>query len=144
MSAAPQPPPKFRAVAPGAVRIDGETWGDALIGGRCRRCGTVTFTQRAICPSCWQADTQEPVELSRRGTFYAHTIVRNPPPGAAGPYAIAYVDLPEKLRIMVRSDLETVAHVAPGMEVAIAIAPIGTDEDGATLLGPVLRRAEAA
>lgn len=143
MSVEPQPP-KFRAVAPGAVRVDGEAWGDALIGGRCRDCGTVTFTRRTICPTCWKTDTQDAVELSRRGTFYAHTIVRNPPPGAAGPYAIAYVDLPENLRIMVRSDLETVARLAPGAEVAIAIAPLGTDEDGATLLGPVLRRPEGA
>ena len=40
---------------------------------------------------------------------------------------------------MVRSDPETVAGAVPGMAVAIAIAPIGTDADGTIVVGPVLR-----
>ncbi len=132
-------PPRFRAVAPGAIKSDAAHWGEALVGGKCRNCGTVTFGLRAICPSCWQSGTQDEVELSRRGRYYAHTLIRNPPPGATGLYAIAYVDLPENLRVMVRSDPETVAGAVPGMEVAIAIAPIGTDADGTIVVGPVLR-----
>jgi uncharacterized OB-fold protein len=131
---------KFRPAVEGTVKADGEIWASALVGGRCRNCGTVTLTMKPICPFCWKAGSQEEAALSQRGVLYAFTIVHHPPPGAAGPYAIAYVDLPENLRVMVRGDLETVQGLTLGCAVAIAVEPLGVDADGTIVVGPMLKR----
>jgi uncharacterized protein len=129
--------PRVRPVYEGPFRIDGDTWSKRLHGARCRECGTVTLMRRAICPHCWKADTQEATELSDRGKLYSYTIVRNPPAGMPGPYAIAYVDLPENIRLMVRGSADLDA-AAIGRDVAIEVKQIGTDEDGVIVVGPVL------
>jgi uncharacterized OB-fold protein len=130
--------PSFRAVVEGMVKAEGDTWAGALVGGRCRRCGTVTVTVKPICPHCWKAGTQEEIALSQHGALYAFTIVRHAAPGAVAPYAIAYVDLPENVRVMVRGDVETIERLSPGSAVVIAVAPLGVDEDGTMVVGPTL------
>jgi uncharacterized OB-fold protein len=76
--------------------------------------------------------------LSSQGTLYSYTIVRNPPAGVSGPYAIAYVDLPENVRLMVRASADTAPEMI-GAKVVIDIDQIGTDEDGTIVVGPVMR-----
>jgi uncharacterized OB-fold protein len=129
---------KVRAVFEGPFRVDGGTWSRRLYGSRCSKCGTTILIARRICPHCWAAGTQQPAELSDHGTLYSYTIVRNPPAGAPGPYAIAYVDLPENIRLMVRARPETGPDTI-GADVAIDIDQIGTDEDGTIVVGPVMR-----
>lgn len=129
---------KVRAVFEGPFRVDGDTWSRRLYGSRCNKCETTILIARRICPHCWSAGTQQPVELSDHGTLYSYTVVRNPPAGILSPYAIAYVDLPENIRLMVRAGPDTVPGTI-GQNVAIDIDQIGTDEDGTIVVGPVMR-----
>ena len=112
----------------------------ALLGGKCRACGLVTFMTKTLCPGCWSEDTQDAVPLSTHGVLYTYTVVHNPPPGFEAPYCLAYVDLPENLRVMARLDGEPPPWLTPGCPVHIEIGPVGTDEEGAEILGPLLGR----
>jgi uncharacterized OB-fold protein len=85
----------------------------ALIGGRCRACGTLRFPALDVCPSC-QGDDCEQVPLSTTGTVFTFTIVHASPPGYLGesPYAYGVVELPEGLRVtttLLADDLSTIA-----------------------------------
>jgi uncharacterized OB-fold protein len=136
------PAVQIRSAVEGAVKFDGAGQPKYLIGGRCKACGTTTYAMRQICPHCWASDPQEETVLSSRGTLYSYTIVRNAPPGYSGPYAIAYVDLPENLRIMARAEAALFDTVPIGSEVEIEIAVVAVDSDGAKIMGPVLRPAD--
>jgi uncharacterized OB-fold protein len=87
----------------------GEDGPPALLGSKCRGCGTYAFpADRAFCrnPDC--ASTEfDTVELSRRGTIWSYTDARYQPPPpyvAADPYVpfcLAAVELAaEKLVVM--------------------------------------------
>lgn len=77
-----------------------------LRGSRCRPCGNVAFPAAVGCQRCGSADS-EPLDLSRRGKVWAHTVQRfapkSPPyvPPAEGfaPFAVGYVELPEGVRV---------------------------------------------
>ncbi len=127
---------KYRPVVPGLVAGDGPY---RLMGARCRHCGTTAIKKAAVCPNCWAADAQDLLVLSNEGHLYAYTVVRNPPPGMKGPYAVAYVDLPENLRLVGRASVETLQSVRKGDRVEIGVAAIGEDADGTLVLAPVIR-----
>jgi len=92
--------------------------GPALLGSRCRECGTFAFPAEAqYCrnPDC-ASTTFETVELSRRGRIWSYTDARYQPPPpyvAADPYVpfcLAAVELAaEKLVVM--------GQVVPGVRV---------------------------
>jgi len=72
----------------------------ALIGGRCRACGSLRFPALDVCPRCQGVDCEQ-VPLSTSGTVFTFTVVRVAPPGYLGeaPYAYGVVELPEGLRV---------------------------------------------
>lgn len=133
----------LRPLLDGAIAFDGDGRPAALQGGRCRRCGAVTFPQKPICPGCWGEGTQDAAQLSKEGTLYTFTVVRNPPPGFTAPYVLGYIDLPENLRVMARLEGEPPPGLAPGARVVIEIGAVVSDDDGATLVGPLFRLADA-
>jgi uncharacterized OB-fold protein len=141
MSVPPADTAQIQPVVEGSVKFDECGQPKYLIGGRCKVCGTTTYAMRQICPRCWACDSQEETALASRGTLYSYTIVRNAPPGYGGPYAIAYVDLPENLRVMVRAEAALCKTVPIGSEVEIEIDVVAVDSDGAKVMGPVLRPA---
>lgn len=106
-----------------------------LIGSACRACGNVTFPALEFCPACRRFDQQERRVLGTRGTVYTFTVVRQAPPGREVPYLLAYVDLPEGVRLL--SQLEGVApeDVEIGLEVELALAPVAVADDGTELVG---------
>ena len=141
MSEPPVDALQIRLVVEGSVKFDESGQPKYLIGGRCKACGTTTYAIRQICPNCWACDSQEEAALSNRGTLYSYTIVRNAPPGFSSPYAIAYVDLPENLRVMARAEAAICDAMPIGSEVEIEIAVVAVDNDGAKIMGPILRPA---
>lgn len=131
-----------RPVVDGAIAFDSQGRAIGLVGGRCRDCGTTTFPAKPICPGCWGEGTQDAAPLSAEGILYTYTVVRNPPLGFKGPYVLGYVDLPENLRVMARLDGEPPSGLKPGARVRIEIGAVATDDEGATLVGPLFRLEE--
>jgi len=77
----------------------------SLKGTRCRACGEVFFGKTVGCWQCGSADMED-TALSREGTLYSYTIMRNKPPGdykgsdPFEPFAAALVELPEGIAIL--------------------------------------------
>ena len=71
----------------------------ALVGSRCRQCGTVTFPRQVSCPRCAGVDVHVH-PLAREGTIWAFTEQLFPPKAPYAmqgadfrPYIVGYVEL---------------------------------------------------
>ncbi len=114
------------------------TTGDApaLLGGRCRACGTYTFPrQQLVCPNpgCTSRELDE-VQLSRRGRIWSYTDNRyQPPPPYVSPdpfepYGIAAVELAEE-RMVVLGQLDGAGEVRVGQEVELVLGTLFEDDE---------------
>ena len=106
----------------------------ALIGSRCPGCGKCFFPRRHVCLECSREGLDE-VPLRRRGKVWTFTIVRQTPPASLtqAPYAIAYVELPEGVRVetILTGDPEAVRI---GMDVEFELVKVGTNVEGADMM----------
>lgn len=110
-----------------------------LLGAKCRSCGEVFFPRRTVCANC-TGQNMDQVQLSRRGLVWSYTVVRQTPPGYQGPvpYALATVELPEKVRLdatLVDCDLE---RLKVGTPVELVLSAF-RDEAGRALVGYAFR-----
>ena len=102
-----------------------------LLGSRCPSFGAHYFPKRQICIACGHEGLDE-AELSGRGKVWTYTIAGQTPPGSLveAPYALAVVELPEKVAIRtVLTDVD-LDVVKVGMDVEITLAKMKEDEDG--------------
>lgn len=88
---------------PPIERLAADNWrrtGDTveLLAAACRACGTPHLPQPTVCTRCHAADFER-VALVPTGTLYAYTVIHSAPPGYEEPYAVAYVDFPEGVRV---------------------------------------------
>jgi len=94
--------PRPRIVAEGGAQL--------LAGGRCRRCGHALVRVFPRCPRC--RGEIEPASFGPEGEIWSFTVIHIPPgPGADAPYALAYVDLDDGPRVLVRTDPEAPLQV---------------------------------
>jgi len=109
-----------------------------LVGGRCAACGMVTFPSQGSCPRCASTDMAEHL-LPRRGRLWAWTTQNYPPPsppyaGPTGrdfaPFGIGYVELGDDVRVETRLTEADPDALSTGMEMALTLIPLRTDEDG--------------
>lgn len=91
------------ALQPEAVAIPGawvvEDGRVVLVGSRCGRCGKIAFPRRTVCDRCGKEGGQEDARLSSIGRLYSFSEVHVAHEGFQTPYVIAYVDLPEGVRV---------------------------------------------
>lgn len=93
---------------------------------RCRRCATVRFRPRVVCPECL-SDEADWVRLSGDGTVHTFAIVRSPvlPAFAESlPYTLALVDLKEGPRLTTRIVDCAPEEVAIGMPVEVTFVDL--------------------
>jgi uncharacterized OB-fold protein len=111
----------------------------ALLGSRCRSCGTYAFPREAVfCrnPVCDGAEFDE-VPLSRRGRVWSYTDARYTPPApyvAADPYepfCIAAVELAEEKMVVMGQVVPgvTVDDLTVGTEVELVLDVLYEDDD---------------
>lgn len=131
--------PALVSFRPGELEIEPDGTGH-LLASRCRSCGAHFFPIREACSGCL-SDDLETVHLSRSGTVYTYTVVRQSTPSFAVPYALGYVDLPEGVRVMGQFSCE-LSELAIGMAVELVVEPFGEDDDGNPLHGYRFRPTE--
>jgi uncharacterized OB-fold protein len=111
----------------------------ALLGSRCRSCGTFAFPrEQAFCrnPDCDSTEFDE-VPLSRRGTVWSYTDACYQPPApyvAADPYepfCIAAVELAAEKMVVMGQVVGgvSVAGLAVGAEVELVLDTLYEDDD---------------
>jgi len=114
-----------------------------LIASRCSACGDVVFPRQQSCPECSSEDVEETL-LSRRGTIWTWTIQNFPPPippyAGSGdrdtfvPYGVAYVELPEGVRVEGRLTENDPEKLSIGMEMELVVETFANDDDGNELV----------
>ncbi len=101
-------------------------------GYKCKKCGKVWFPKFVPCPNpdCW-SEEMEIVPLSRRGKIYSYTDVYIGQPDMKGmmPITMAYVDLPEDVRVFAQLEGE-VGSFRCVEEVEVVAGVIRNNPDG--------------
>lgn len=122
---------------PGWFTLDSEA--PALVGSRCRQCGTIAFpAETAFCrnPDCQSTEFDEH-PLSRRGRIWSYTDARYQPPVpyvAADPYepfCIAAVELTDEKMVVlgqVAGGIEA-SDLAIGDEVELVLDTLYEDDE---------------
>ncbi|MDR7482374.1 MAG: Zn-ribbon domain-containing OB-fold protein [Armatimonadota bacterium] len=104
-----------------------------LAGSRCPRCGACYFPRRLVCARCLATDL-EVVGLSSRGTVYTYTVVHQSTPEFPTPYVLAYVDLPDGVRVLAPlADIDP-SDVRIGAPVDLRVEPVRATSDGRPVL----------
>ena len=95
----------------------------------CRACRTPRYYPRALCPACLSSDTRW-VLSSGRGTVYTYTVTyQNQAPGFRDelPYVLAYVELPEGVRLLTNIVGCPPEQVRIGMPVEVCFEDVTAD-----------------
>lgn len=108
-----------------------------LKGYQCKGCGKLWFPKFPACPNpdCW-SDKMEVVPLSRRGKIYSVTDVYIGQPAMRDfmPVSMAYVDLPEKIRIFTQLEGDPGSFQC-GDDVELTLGVIRNNRDGKPITG---------
>ncbi len=109
--------------------------GAALMGSQCKLCGQVFFPRRTLCSNCFKKDEMKDVPLSKKGKINAFTVSSRSHIGLKTPFAIGYIDLPEKVRLFsIFSECEPFEQLKIGMEMEMIIDKLMKDEFGYDVL----------
>jgi benzoylsuccinyl-CoA thiolase BbsA subunit len=108
-----------------------------LKGYKCQKCGKLWFPKFVPCPNpdCWCED-MEVVPLSRRGKIYSVTdvYIGQPTMKKYMPMAMAYIDLPEEIRVFAQLDGD-LGSFQCGDEVELTTGPVRDNRDGKPIIG---------
>ncbi len=103
------PSPRYWREVPTRFRLE---------AAKCKGCGAVNYPVRQVCSSCRGKDL-EPTALSRKGKVVTSTVVHVAPDDfmMEAPYAMAIIETPERVRLMLQVADCDPSQVKPGMEV---------------------------
>lgn len=102
-----------------------------LRGSRCDHCSTVAFPTSVSCQRCGGSETTE-IELSTTGTVWTATIQRFPPksppyvPPTEGftPFAVGYVEMPERVKVEALLDGDSPAELIGSEVILVESHPV--------------------
>jgi len=100
-----------------------------LLAGECEDCSQRVFPPPAVCPIC-MGERMRAVPISRRGTLYSYSYLPQGAPEFDSPYFIAYVDMPEGVRVFTRLANVDPKSLACGMAVELMPAKPKIDRYG--------------
>lgn len=115
--------------------FSGELKDVRLIGSGCKSCGARMFGRRETCERCGR-DVLEDIVFSKKGKIYTYTIARyRPLPPYVGPdphipFPVAWVELPEGVRILSKITDSDIDAINIGMDVELVISKLYVDEAG--------------
>lgn len=97
----------------------------ALVGSQCAECAVTVYPADGACPRCGLSTS--PVTLSTVGTLWTWTVQRYapksppyvPPPEGFRPFAVGYVELPERVRVAAVLDAADLSEIRIGAPVRI-------------------------
>src|SRR5262245_25580040 len=72
--------------------------GGGLLAGECEDCAQLVFPPPAVCPFC-MGERMRTVQISRRGQLYSYSLVAQGAPEFEQAYVVAYIDMPEGVRV---------------------------------------------
>ena len=105
-----------------------------LIGSQCQSCSEVSLGAASSCPNC-ASDNLEAIPLSKEGTLWSFTVIRNRPPGDYKgpdpfvPFGEGLVELPEGIRVLSPIDVD-VEKLKIGMKLELEVYNLYVNEEG--------------
>lgn len=111
-----------------------------LKGYRCKKCGRLEFPRTNQCPTCWGEDF-EIVRLSEKGKLYSYTEIFVGQPGMDVPYILAYVDLPEGIRVCAQLEGE-VGSFRCDEDLILCVGTIRVNRDGLPITSYKFRKCD--
>jgi uncharacterized OB-fold protein len=122
----------------GILEWDGTT--GHLVGGRCPDCGAVYFPAPRVCARC-RREGLEALALGGSGRVASYTIVHQSTPGFTVPYALAYADLEEGVRVLGQVEGVPFEALRIGLPVRVVVEPVGLNPQGRPVIGYCLHPA---
>ncbi|MGE0827820.1 MAG: Zn-ribbon domain-containing OB-fold protein [Hyphomonadaceae bacterium] len=104
-----------------------------LMAARCGACGEVFYPAPKVCTACLSTDLSD-TPLSDEGKLYVCSKIHVQNPKFPGPYVVAYVDLPEGVRIFGQLDAES-GEPPLGSSVRLYPGQVGIDKQGGAIIG---------
>lgn len=100
-------------------------------------CGLNFYPPRELCIN--DLATCEEIELSQHGTIYESAVVEIAPEGFEAPYRVAYVDLPEGVRVFAPVRWTGPTAPRPGDQVKLTVDVVRREPEviGPVFVGPV-------
>ena len=115
-----------------------------LKGHQCKKCGKIWFPKFVPCPNpdCW-SEEMEVIPLSRQGKIYSVTdvFIGQPTMREYMPMSMAYVDLPEDIRVFAQLEGE-IGSFRCGEEVELTTGVVRTNRDGKPIIGYKFRKVQ--
>ena len=116
--------------------------GPRLTGSKCATCGAAYLPRVAVChnPDCGGSRIED-AEYGPSGAIWSLAIQDYPPPAPVkfdepyAPYAMAFVDLDDGLRVLGRIDTKDPHGVAPGTRVELVLDALAHDDEGNEIIG---------
>ena len=102
--------------------------GNHLQATKCTSCGQVYFPPQHMCLECYGND-MENIELSGKGSMYSYTVVQMPVPHYKPPFALAWVELPEGVRVFTQLKGWENVPLKVGMDVNMVVDTLWEDEE---------------
>jgi len=101
---------------------------------KCKKCGTISFPPRLICPKC-KTRKFETVKLADKGKVISYTIIRVPPQQFADqtPYAMGIVELDDGIKLTGQIVDFNLDHLKTGKRVKIEFRKIFQDGESGIL-----------
>jgi uncharacterized OB-fold protein len=103
--------------------------GPRLFAGTCEDCRQSVFPPPAVCPFC-MGERMVATPISRQGKLYSYSFLAQGAPEFESPYYVAYIDMPEGVRIFAQLTDVDPAAIACDMPVELKLATPKTDRYG--------------
>jgi uncharacterized OB-fold protein len=113
---------------PYMATVPGED-GARLFAGECEDCHGRVFPPPAVCPFC-MGERMRAIPISRRGKLYSYSFLAQGAPEFESPYYVAYVDMPEGVRVFTQLAEVDPATIACDMAVEVKATVPKTDRYG--------------
>lgn len=96
----------------------------ALRASRCTACGESTFPASDVCPFCLSKSLED-LPLCGEATLYAFTCIHAAPAKWQTPYAVAYADFPNGLRVFAKL-ADATTPWRSGQTLSLKVVPSGS------------------
>ena len=102
--------------------------GNYLLATKCNNCSQIYFPPLRRCLECYGEDMEE-VKLTNRGKLYTYTIVQMPVLHYEPPFALAWVELPEGVRVFTQLKNWEDTELKIGMDVNLVVDTLWEEEE---------------
>ena len=105
-----------------------EKYGGHLIATRCKSCSQIYFPPLQRCLECYEKD-MEKIRLSGKGKLFTYTVIEMPVSHYKPPFALAWIELPEGVRVFTQLKNWENTELQIGMDMKLVIDTLWEEDE---------------